>query len=98
VVSFDVLVHYPPQAFGPLCTRLAELSKGPLLITYAPYSRLFATLHKIGGFFPKSQRRTEIQMTPDPVVAGLLSAVGKTVQRTASISKGFYHVKLLEAQ
>lgn len=98
VVSFDVLVHYPREPFRTLCTQLAQCSDGPLLMTYAPYSRLFAMLHKIGGFFPKSQRRTEIQMTPDTIVAGLLAAAGKTAQRTVSISKGFYHVKLLEAK
>lgn len=98
VVSFDVLVHYPPQSFEALSTKLARLSKGPLLITYAPHSRFFAMLHKIGGFFPKSQRRTEIQMTPDAVVARLLASTGKQIHRTAAISKGFYHVKLLEAR
>lgn len=97
VVCFDVLVHYPEEAFVPLCTQLAQQSSGRLLITYAPYSRLLATLHWIGGFFPKGERRTEIQMIRDVVVADALAAAGMTIQRSTSISQGFYHVKLLEA-
>ena len=98
VTCFDVLVHYPEEAFVPLCTQLAQHASGPLLITYAPYSRLLASLHWIGGFFPKGERRTEIQMIRDSVVADALAAAGMTVKRTTSISQGFYHVKLLEAE
>lgn len=98
VTCFDVLVHYPEEAFVPLCTQLAQRCDGSLLITYAPYSRLLATLHWIGGFFPKGERRTEIQMIRDSVVTDALAAAGMSVKRTTSISQGFYHVKLLEAE
>lgn len=97
VVCFDVLVHYPQGAFETLCTFLAERCNGPLIFTYAPYNRFLAGLHWLGGWFPKNHRRTEIQMTPDSVVAGALAAAGMHVRRTADISHGFYHVKLLEA-
>jgi len=97
VVCFDVLVHYPRQAFEQLCIFLAERCDGPLLFTYAPYSRFFAMLHWLGGWFPKNHRRTEIQMTPDSVVSKTLAAAGMEVRRIADISQGFYHVKLLEA-
>ena len=98
VACFDVLVHYPQDSFQPFCTKLATLATGPLLITYAPHSPFLAALHKIGGFFPKGQRRTEIQMIPDDVVADALAQGGKKIHRTITISQGFYHVKLLEAR
>lgn len=97
VVCFDVLVHYPEEAFVPLCRQLAKQSNGSLLITYAPYSPLLAALHWIGGFFPKGERRTEIQMIRDSVVEDVLAEADMTVKRTTKISQGFYHVKLLEA-
>lgn len=97
VVCFDVLVHYPQPGFGQLCAQLARRSRGPLLITYAPHNRLLAALHWLGGRFPRSQRRTEIQMIPDRQVREALAAGGMTVRRRSRISCGFYHVTLLEA-
>lgn len=97
VVCFDVLVHYPLESFEGLCGFLADQCQGPLIFTYAPYNSFFAMLHWLGGWFPKNNRRTEIQMMPDEVVAGVLGERGMVVRRVADISRGFYHVKLLEA-
>ncbi|MCU0491695.1 MAG: magnesium protoporphyrin IX methyltransferase [Chloroflexaceae bacterium] len=97
VACFDVLIHYPAEGFESLCTHLARRCDDTLLLTYAPYSPLLATLHRIGGYFPKSQRRTEIQMIRDAQVHATLRAAGMTITRQARISKGFYHVALVEA-
>lgn len=97
VACFDVLVHYPRQLFVELCTQLAQQAQQTLILTYAPYRRLLALLHYIGGFFPQGQRRTEIQMIPDALVVQTLADAGMTVRRTQEISRGFYHVTLLEA-
>ncbi len=97
VVCLDVLIHYPQPDFATMCSRLAHLSRGPLIITYAPYNTLFATLHWVGGHFPRSERRTDIQMIPDTRVQQVLAATGRQVQRSVRISRGFYHVALLEA-
>jgi magnesium-protoporphyrin O-methyltransferase len=98
VACFDVLVHYPPHTFVPVLQHLACRTTNTLLITYAPYNRFLAFLHWVGGHFPKGERRTTIQMMRDSVVTSTLGAEGLHVTRTASISKGFYHVKLLEAK
>lgn len=97
VACFDVLVHYPHRSFVHLVTHLSDLTKGPLLFTYAPHSRAYAAMHWLGGFFPKGHRRTEIQMIPDAVVAATLARVGRRIRRTAVISQGFYHVMLAQA-
>lgn len=97
VVCLDVLVHYPRESFETLLGHLVARSKKSLIITYAPYSRLMAGLHWVGGHFPKGQRRTEIQMIPDAVVLGALQRAGMGIDRTVHVSKGFYHVKLLQA-
>lgn len=98
VACLDVLVHYPADSFAPLLAHLAARTQGTLIITYAPYNRLLAGMHWAARFFPQGQRRTEIQMTPDSFVASTLAQSGLTVRRTALISRGFYHVKLLEAK
>jgi magnesium-protoporphyrin O-methyltransferase len=97
VVCLDVLIHYPQPSFEQLCRRLAQLSSGPLLFTYAPREPLLAALHWIGGRFPKSQRRTDIQMIPYRVVHQALEAIGMRVHRRVRISRGFYQVSLVEA-
>ena len=98
VVCFDVLVHYPQASFAQLLTHLASLTRGPLLLTYAPREPLLAALHWLGGRFPHGQRRTDIQMIPEPFVRATLAAVGMQVTRQARVSRGFYHVTLLEAR
>jgi magnesium-protoporphyrin O-methyltransferase len=97
-VCFDVLIHYPPSGFAPLCAALARSTHGPLLLTYAPYNPLLAALHWIGGRFPHANRRTAIQMTPDRDVDRVLIQNGMRIARRARISDGFYHVTLVEAR
>lgn len=97
VACFDVLIHYPPALFAPLLRHLAGLCTGTMLFTYAPATPLLAALHRVGGMFPKSQRRTAIQMIPQPVVHATLEACGMRVGRAQRVSSGFYHVTLVEA-
>jgi magnesium-protoporphyrin O-methyltransferase len=98
VACFDVLIHYPQAGFAPMCRRLAQSCRGTLLLTYAPHNQLLAMMHWLGGHFPKSQRRTEIQMMRDSFVAQTLASAGMRVCRSVRVSKGFYHVTLLEAR
>ncbi|HEU4326029.1 MAG TPA: magnesium protoporphyrin IX methyltransferase [Roseiflexaceae bacterium] len=97
VACLDVLVHYPSAGFARMLGALADLADGPLVVTYAPYNRLLAALHWLGGRFPKGERRTDIQMTPDAFVDATLAAKGMRARRRARVSRGFYHVTLVEA-
>ncbi len=97
VSCFDVLIHYAQPDFTQICTRLAHLCRGTLLLTYAPYNRLLATMHWIGGHFPRSQRRTEIQMIRGTTVQQILESAGMHIRHSVRVSKGFYHVTLVEA-
>lgn len=97
VCCLDVLVHYPRAPFAQMLARLAGLARGPLIVTYAPHSPLLAALHWLGGRFPRPARRTEIQMIPEPFVRQTLALAGLRVRRSARISRGFYHVALIEA-
>jgi len=97
VACFDVLIHYPPGPFEALLRHLASLTTGRLLFTYAPHSPLLAALHRVGGMFPRSQRRTEIQMIKETLVRGVLRDAGLAVRATRRVSTGFYHVTLVEA-
>lgn len=98
VICLDVLIHYPRPAFDQLCAHLASLSQRTLMMTYAPYNSLLAAMHWVGGHFPRSQRRTDIQMIRDSEVQRVLARAGMQVCRSVRISCGFYHVALLEAR
>jgi magnesium-protoporphyrin O-methyltransferase len=97
VVCLDVLIHYPRPAFDQFVAHLSRLSRGPLILTYAPHNPALALMHHIGGIFPRSQRRTDIQMIPDRAVHQIIASVGRRVGRGTRVSCGFYHVALLEA-
>ncbi|PDV98937.1 magnesium protoporphyrin IX methyltransferase [Candidatus Chloroploca asiatica] len=98
VACFDVLIHYPAQPFALMLAQLSNCCEQTLLFTYAPHSTLLAALHRVGGFFPRSQRRTTIQMIPDALVRSTLADAGMKVCRAQRISCGFYHVTLVQAQ
>ncbi|MGQ9547505.1 MAG: magnesium protoporphyrin IX methyltransferase [Roseiflexus sp.] len=97
VVCFDVLIHYPQPAFDQLIGHLAQCTGGLLLFTYAPYEPLLAAMHWVGGFFPRANRRTEIQMIRESDVRSVVGAHGLRVGRIEPIRSGFYHVNLVEA-
>lgn len=97
VVCLDVLIHYPAEGFVPMVRRLTSVTDGPLILTYAPHEPLLAAMHWLGGRFPRAHRRTEIQMIRDGVVRRALAETGRTVRRSARVSRGFYHVTLVEA-
>jgi magnesium-protoporphyrin O-methyltransferase len=97
VSCFDVLIHYPSETFSGMLAHLADLCQGTLIFTYAPYSALLAAMHRVGGYFPRSQRRTDIQMIRDAQVRQALEASGMQLHRTTRVGKGFYQVTLVEA-
>ncbi len=96
VACLDVLIHYPQDGFASMIAHLASLSDGPLVFTYAPHEPLLAALHRIGKHFPQGQRHTNITMLRDTFVAGVLAEHGRRIRRSERVSKGFYHVTLVE--
>ena len=98
VACFDVLIHYSAEPFVQMVRHLAGLCENTLLFTYAPYSPLLAAMHRVGGFFPRSERRTEIQMIHDHTVRATLADCGFTKGRARHVGKGFYHVILVQAR
>jgi magnesium-protoporphyrin O-methyltransferase len=95
VVCFDVLIHYPAEGFAQAFRNLSSLTKGPVIFTYAPYNNILAFQHWIGGFFPKKERRTTIQMIRDEEMKRVLGELGLRVKSQEKISFGFYHTMLM---
>ncbi len=97
IVCFDVLIHYPPKGFKTMCSKLASMSNGPFIFTYAPYNSFLAFKMWIGEFFPKNDRRMNLQMMKEPFVEESLALGGKKVIKHEKIHHGFYHTALVEA-
>ncbi|MEC9486504.1 MAG: magnesium protoporphyrin IX methyltransferase [Prosthecochloris sp.] len=98
VVCFDVLIHYPAEGFVQAFENLAGLTKNPIIFTYAPYNRILALQHWIGGFFPKKERRTTIQMITNEQMDKAMARSGMEVKNRQKISFGFYHTMLMHAE
>lgn len=97
VACFDVLIHYPPEPFVTMLSHLAGLSKSILFFTYAPYSPFLAAFHRVGGYFPQSQRRTTINMIRDQLVQQTLADCGMKLCFSRHVGVGFYHTNLVAA-
>jgi magnesium-protoporphyrin O-methyltransferase len=97
VACLDVLIHYPLEDFERMLARLAGMARERLVVTYAPHEPLLAALHWLGGRAPQANRRTDIQMISERRFTQALANCGLRVRRTARISRGFYHVALIEA-
>ena len=97
VVCFDVLIHYPAEGFAEAFQNLSSLTKGSIIFTYAPYNKILAFQHWIGGYFPKKERRTTIQMIRDEEMQKAMNTAGMQVKTREKISFGFYHTMLMNA-
>ncbi|MEI8102249.1 MAG: magnesium protoporphyrin IX methyltransferase [Chlorobium sp.] len=97
VVCFDVLIHYPAEGFAQAFANLSRLTKGTIIFTYAPYNNLLALMHWAGGYFPKKERRTTIQMIRDEEMKRAMDKDRMEVKKREKISFGFYHTMLMNA-
>ncbi len=95
VVCFDVLIHYPAEGFAQAFHNLSSLTKGPIIFTYAPYNNILAFQHWLGGYFPKKERRTTIQMIRDADMQKAMASEGMQVTSREKVSWGFYHTMLM---
>ncbi|NTV93617.1 MAG: magnesium protoporphyrin IX methyltransferase [Chlorobiaceae bacterium] len=98
VVCFDVLIHYPAEGFAQAFRNLSSLTKGSVIFTYAPYNKILAFQHWLGGFFPKKERRTTIQMIRDEDMQKAIASAGMTLVCKEKISWGFYHTMLMHVK
>jgi len=95
VVCFDVLIHYPAEGFRQAFGNLSNLTKGPVIFTYAPYNNILAFQHWLGGYFPKKERRTTIQMIRGEEMQKAMEENRMTIKNSEKISFGFYHTMLM---
>ena len=97
VVAMDSLIHYQPEDLVAALSELAQRTTRSILFTFAPRTRLLATMHQVGKIFPKSDRSPAIVPTAESELRERLARLpGWSIGRTQRISSGFYTSQALE--
>lgn len=97
VVCLDVLIHYPQDKADDMIKHLSSLATDRVIISFAPKTCFYATLKKVGDFFPGPSKATRAYLHREADVVKALEANGWTIERRALNKAPFYFSRLLEA-
>ncbi len=97
VVCLDVLIHYPQEKADAMIQHLSSLATDRILISFAPKTCFYATLKKVGDFFPGPSKATRAYLHRESDVVKALEENGWTVGRRSLNKAPFYFSRLLEA-
>ena len=100
VVAMDSLIHYTLSDMLDAYAALAARTRIGMAVTFAPRTPLLATLHAVGGLFPRRDRAPQIEpVAQDALLAGVAAdarLAGWITGRTQRIESGFYKSQALE--
>jgi magnesium-protoporphyrin O-methyltransferase len=100
VVAMDSLIHYRMADMLDAYAALAARTRVAMAVTFAPRTPLLATLHAVGGLFPRRDRAPQIEpVAQDRLLAGVQADArlrGWHAGRTQRIESGFYKSQALE--
>lgn len=100
VVAMDSLIHYRMADMLDAYAALAARTRVAMAVTFAPRTPLLATLHAVGGMFPRRDRAPQIEpVEQDRLLAGMQADPrlrGWEAGRTQRIESGFYKSQALE--
>jgi magnesium-protoporphyrin O-methyltransferase len=97
VVCLDVLIHYPQAKADAMIAHLSSLATDRVLLSFAPKTCFYATLKKVGDFFPGPSKATRAYLHRESDVVKALEANGWTIGRRSLNKAPFYFSRLLEA-
>lgn len=97
VVCLDVLIHYPQEKASAMIAHLSSLATDRVLLSFAPKTCFYATLKKVGDFFPGPSKATRAYLHRESDVVKALEANGWKIGRRSLNKAPFYFSRLLEA-
>jgi magnesium-protoporphyrin O-methyltransferase len=97
VICLDVLIHYPESKAAEMIQHLSSLATDRLILSFAPKNCFYATLKKIGDFFPGPSKATRAYLHRETNIRKILEAAGWQIQRTGMSKTRFYFSRILEA-
>ncbi len=98
VVAMDSLIHYDEADMVRLLAAWAPRTRSSMVFTFAPRTRLLATMRTLGQFFPKGNRSPWIEPVAESSLRQRLTATVPQYAfgHTERISSGFYTSQALE--
>ncbi|MGD1850046.1 MAG: magnesium protoporphyrin IX methyltransferase [Cyanophyceae cyanobacterium] len=96
VICLDVLIHYPDEEMEAMLTHLASCAQSQLILSFAPKTCFYATLKRIGEFFPGPSKATRAYLHREKVVVAILNYLGWDVARSELTATRFYFSRLME--
>lgn len=97
VVCLDVLIHYPQEKADDMIKHLSSLASDRVIMSFAPKTCFYATLKKVGDFFPGPSKATRAYLHRESDVVKALEANGWTIGRRSLNKAPFYFSRLIEA-
>ncbi|CAN0213053.1 unnamed protein product, partial [Laminaria digitata] len=101
VLCIDVMIHYPTDkassSMSDMVSQLCSLSKGRVILSFAPNTWYYSILKKIGELFPGPSKTTRAYLHTEEAVRKALTNAGFAVKRTEMTSTNFYFSRMLEA-
>ena len=97
VVCLDVLIHYPQEKADDMIEHLSSLATDRVILSFAPKTCFYATLKKVGDFFPGPSKATRAYLHRESDVVAALEANGWKIGRRSLNKAPFYFSRLLEA-
>ena len=97
VVCLDVLIHYPQEKADVMIKHLSSLATDRVILSFAPKTYVYATLKKVGDFFPGPSKATRAYLHRESDVVKALEANGWAIGRRSLNKAPFYFSRLLEA-
>jgi magnesium-protoporphyrin O-methyltransferase len=100
IVAMDSLIHYKAEDIVGVLEKLTARCDGSMVFTFAPRTALLATMHFVGGFFPRGDRAPAIEPVAEARLCKLIAAhpglSAWQVGRMRRIVSGFYTSQALE--
>ena len=98
VIAMDSLIHYGGDDAVAALKRLAERSLDRIVFTFAPGTPALLAMHRIGQFFPRSNRSPAIVPIRPTDIAGRLDEAlgGWRVASSERVTHGFYTSQMME--
>jgi magnesium-protoporphyrin O-methyltransferase len=97
VICLDVLIHYPETKVAEMIQHLSSRATHRLILSFAPKTCFYATLKKVGDFFPGPSKATRAYLHRESEIREILTAAGWQIQRTGMSKTRFYFSRILEA-
>jgi magnesium-protoporphyrin O-methyltransferase len=93
----DVLIHYPTEKMDAMVGHLCSISKKRFIISFAPYTPVYAALKFIGSLAPGPSKATRAYLHAEADVVAALAKRGFKVKRNDLTAGNFYYSRILEA-